>query len=283
MNKVINDPKVPVFFTGTGLMLAQTPIVTSLNRVSVICCYSNVSMLESISQIYSGKADGIPKNSSLHFLKGISGHLTKETVRVGYKVNGIIIKPQIDQYFQSQPLATMKADLTFAGSLALAEMAINPADTLRTMWQAGEKMSSIPKGNLLSHLYKGSTANGLRQFGTWLGFPVSERVWSNVLENYSSLDPHLMSGIIIKSFPQSFQITGPVWIFERLKNELQYHVKLDHPYKRFHYTQVLKHILDQQGCVGLTRGFMPKVLSNWVLIIGANYLLEQGRAIQKRQ
>lgn len=282
MNKIFDEQKVSVFVTGTEMMLAQMPLVHSLNRISIVSGYRYIPAHQAFFEIYSGAIDKANKESLLHFGKGWTGHLTKEIPRVGFKVGGITLYPEILKYYQGEPWAKVKADLTFAGSLACAEMAINPADTIKTLWQAGKKVRDIPKGKLWSHLYKGSTANGLRQFGTWLNFPVSERVWSSVVDNYSSLDSHSVYGIVIKSFPQSFQITSPVWIFERLKNELQYHVKSDSEDKVNHYIQAFKRILSKQGWMGLTRGFMPKVFSNWVLIMGADYLLEKGRALQRK-
>jgi hypothetical protein len=212
----------------------------------------------------------------------VSGHLTKEIARLGFKSTGIVMKPSIDDHFKKDSHGKIKADLIFSVTLSLSEMVINPADTIRTMWQAGKKIQDLPKGQVLSHLYKGSGANGLRQFGTWLGFPFSERLWSRILEINTPLDPHSMAGIAVKSLPQSFQITIPVWIFERLKNELQYHPNLIHDNGKYRYLSAFTHIKSNQGWMGFTRGFIPKVWSNYFLIMGANYLLEQGRIFQNR-
>ena len=263
---------------GGKIMLLQTPIVTGLNRVSVVCCYRNLSVAKSIEEIYRGEVDGLKKSSSIHFLKGVSGHLAKETSRLGFKTFGLIGKPSLDHHFQHEPSGKIKSDLIFAGGLSLAEMLINPADTVRTMWQAGEKLSLIERRKVPSHLYKGSGANGLRQFGTWLGFPLSERIWTKVVETTTSVDPHDISGIALKAIPQSFQITTPIWVFERLKNELQYHPSLSDIKKRgSRYRVAFNHVLRTQGWAGFCKGFIPKVGSNAILVIGADYLLEQGR------
>ena len=262
---------------GGKIMLLQTPILTALNRVSVVCCYRNLSAARSVQEIYLGKVDGL-NPSSIHFLKGVSGHLAKEISRLGFKTFGLMGKPSLDRHFHNKPSGKIKSDLIFAGGLSLAEMLINPADTVRTMWQAGEKLSLIEKGKVLSHLYKGSGANGLRQFGTWLGFPLSERVWTKVVEKTTSVDPHDISGIALKAIPQSLQVTTPIWVFERLKNELQYHPSLNKIEKRSsRYMAAFSHILRTQGWAGFYRGFVPKVGSNALLVIGADYLLEQGR------
>lgn len=262
---------------GSVIMLCQTPIVTSLNRISVVCCYKNVPMFDSIKQIYKGSVDKAVAPSPKHFLRGISGHLTKETARISFKTSGIVLKPSLDEYFKDVPFGKIKSDVIFSGGLASAEMLINPADTIRTMWQAGEKIRDLPKGRVLSHLYKGSGANGLRQFGTWLGFPLADRIWSKAIDASTSLDSRSITGITVKSLPESFQITAPIWIFERLKNELQYHPDLVKSTTKHRYTYVFNYIRSDQGWTGFVRGFMPKVLSNYILIIGANYLLELGR------
>lgn len=266
--------------TGGAIMLAQTPVITALNRISVVSCRYDLSMHESLKQIFQGTIDAALKPSVKYFLKGVSGHLVKESARLGFKASGIVLKPRLDRHFKESSSGKLKSDLIFAGSLSLAEILINPADTLRTMWQANEKLNQLKKENVFLHLYKGSAANGARQFGTWLGFPLSERVWSKVIEEKTPLDSHSISGIAIKSIPQSFQITAPVWILERLKNELQYRPNLN-KLGTARYLHAFKQIAYEQGAMGFLRGFIPKVWSNAVLVMGANYLLEQGRKAQK--
>lgn len=267
---------------GGKIMLLQAPILTALNRVSVVCCYSNLSTVKSVKAIYLGKVDGLINPSWLYFFKGGIGHLVKETSRLGFKTFGIMGKPVLDRHYQNQPLGKFKADLAFAGGLSVGEVVINPADTVRTMWQAGKRWSSIKKGTRFSHLYKGAGANGVRQFGIWLGFPLSERVWSTVVEKTTSIDPHDISGIVLKSIPQSYQITAPVWLLERLKNELQYHPDLITQEQRTsRYSAAFSRIRRTQGWGGLWRGFAPKVGGTTVLVIGADYLLEEGRKAQK--
>lgn len=268
--------------TGSAIMLAQTPLVTALNRTSVVSCFRNLPMLQAVRHIFQGKED-LPKGpSATHFFKGVSGHLMKETARLGFKASGLVLKPQIDHHFAGDPSGKLKSDLIFAGGLSVAEMAINPADTVRTMWQASGKLKEVEKGKLTAHLYKGSVANGLRQFGIWLGFPASERTWSKVVDETTSLDSHSVTGIAVKSFPQSAQITAPVWVFERVKNELQYHPEWDKTEKKSsRYLRAFHHITKTQGWRGLFRGFGSKTLSNAILVVGSDYLLEQGRKIRK--
>lgn len=265
---------------GGVIMLAQTPFVTGFNRISVVSCYRNLPMMESAKQIFQGTADSVKEPSMRHFLKGVSGHLVKESARLIFKASALVLKPQMDSYFG--PSGKLKSDASFAGGLSVAEMAINPADTLRTMWQADKQLKQVKKEKILSHLYKGSAANGVRQFGIWLGFPASERIWSKVVEETTSIDPHSISGIGLKCIPQSIQITVPVWIFERVKNELQYHPKLNETRKNSsHYMTAFKHIIHTQGWLGIFRGITSKIGSIAILVIGADYLLEEGRRGQK--
>ena len=268
--------------TGGLIMLAQTPAVTAFNRISVVSCYHDLPMREAARRIFRGTIDSATHPSTTHFLKGVSGHLVKEGARLVFKAPGIVFKPQLDNYFKHTPRGKLKSDLIFSGGLSLAEVIINPADTVRTMWQANKKIKQVEKGKLLSHLYKGASANGLRQFGIWLGFPASERLWSKALEDTTPLDPHSISGIVVKSIPQSFQITVPVWFFERLKNELQYHPRLNETGKKTsRYVSAFRHVIHNQGWRGIFRGLTPKVWSNAVLVMGADYLLERGRQSSK--
>lgn len=274
---LIRSHILPAIQTGSLIMLAQTPFVTALNRISVVSCLENICMPNAVKYIYSGHADKIGFSSLQHFQRGVSGHLAKEVMRVSFKSIGITLKPKLDQHFGTTVAGKVKSDLTFATSLSVAEMAINPFDTLRTMWQAGICFSKIEKGKRISHLYKGSLANGARQFGVWLIYPITDRLWSNILKD-SPIDPHSNMGIAVKSLPQSVQITTPIWIFERLKNELQFRPTLKSSSNSLsNYKATFNHILTTQGPKGFFNGFIPKVLSNAILILGANYLLEQGR------
>lgn len=260
---------------GVGIMFLQTPAVTAFNRISVVSCCYNLSTAESIRQIYQGSIDGQKNASIKHFMRGVSGHLIKETARVGFKSCGLVMKPSLDQFFKDSPFGQVKSDLIFSGSLSVAEALINPADTLRTMWQAGESFAAIPKRKVLSHLYKGAAANATRQFGIWLQFPFSERYWSRIFKDYTLIDPNSPLGIVLKSAPQAVQISSPVWIFERLKNELQYHPSSIKPKTRYGYAW--KTIVQNQGYKGFMRGFVSKVGTYYVLVIGANYMLQLGK------
>jgi hypothetical protein len=262
--------------TAGGLMLIQAPVITSFNRISVVCCRYDLTTIQAVQNIFHGKIDGEKGSSLKHFTKGISGHLTKETARLIFKSSGIVLKPRVDEKFKHKPFGKLKSDLFFASSLAFSEMLINPFDTIRTMWQANENIKDIPKGKLISHLYKGAIANGMKQFGLWFGFPLSERVWSHVLEKTTNIDPHSICGIFVKAIPQSIQISAPVWLLERVKNELQYKTQLQYQ-DGSRYKTAVRNIFLQQGLKGFIRGYPSKILSTSCLVIGADYLLERVR------
>lgn len=266
---------------GTLVMLAQTPFVTSFNRVSVVSCYSNLSTIEAAKRIYQGKTDFLNRPSAKHFFRGVSGHLTKETARLGFKSTGLYMKPYLESYFLNEPSGKLKSDLAFAGGLSLAEILINPADTLRTMWQAGKKLSDVDKGKKITHLYKGAGANGLRQFGTWYVYTRYNDDWAQYMRDNTRFDPRSIEGIVAGAFPQSVHFTAIVWSVERLKNELQYHPRIQKE-KRPRYLSAFQHIKATQGMIGLWRGFVPKVLGNTFLVIGSNVVLEQGRRAKEK-
>jgi hypothetical protein len=262
--------------TAGSLMLIQSPVVTSFNRISVVCCRYDLTTIQSVRKIFHGKIDGENRSSLKHFTKGMSGHLAKEAARLIFKSSGIVLNPRIDEKWKHLPFGKLKSDLFFASALACSEMLINPFDTVRTMWQANEKIRDIPKGKRMSHLYKGAFANGTKQFGLWFGFPLSERVWSHVLEKTTNIDPHSILGIFMKAIPQSIQMSAPVWLLERVKNELQYKTQL-HYEDGSRYKTAICNIFRQQGVKGFVRGYPPKILSTSCLVIGADYLLERGR------
>ncbi len=259
---------------GAELMMLQTPLVTALNRVSVVSGYKNVSGWKAAQNIYLGTIDQKTNASVFHFLRGGGWHLAKEGCRLGSKTYGLMEKSSLNDRFKEKPLGWLKADLIFASSLSVWEMFINPVDTVKTMRQAGEKIGDIPKGQRLSHLYKGSTANGCKQFGIWMLYPLSNRICDGAIEGTTSVNPHELTGIFLKAIPQATIVTAPVWIFERLKNELQYDLKAQ--YAQFRYAHVFQKVMKEQGTIGLLRGFGPKIASNTVLVLGANYVYELG-------
>ena len=299
-SSLFNHSFVSVVATGAKFMLAQTPFVTSLNRVSVVCCHSNLGTAGAISAIYKGIIDAVevdtkpetsastalkkakPVPSFRHFFKGVTGHLAKETPRLAFKPAGIAAKPSINAYFEADKSAlnAFKAHVVFSGTLSLAEMSINPLDTIRTKLQSGQaiKAGILPNQTLGRYLYSGSLANGGRQFLTWLFFGYSESYANKFTILTTSIDPHSNLGIVIKALPQSALLTLPTWPFERVKNELQTHPKLNTGGLYQTYKRAITHIIETQGVSGMIRGYVPKTLSNAVLVIGADYLLEMGRA-----
>ncbi|MBS3903850.1 MAG: hypothetical protein KGZ39_00805 [Simkania sp.] len=269
---------------GAVIMAAQALPVTALNRVSVVCCHDDLPARKACQKIFSGQVDHSTP-SMRHFGKGLTGHLVKESSRLLYKVGGLaLLKPRLEREFQatSTPYGTLKASLVFSGALACAEITINPADTWRTVLQSGKtiKASLKPGQSALAHLYAGSAANGIRQFGTWWIFSMTESVCNKIVKKTTDLDPHALPGMIAKSWPQAAILTSGVYLFERVKNELQYRPFLREEANKTKdscYAVAIKHIQKTQGYRGFMRGFAAKTWSNAILVFGANLLLEQGR------
>ncbi len=148
-----------------------------------------------------------------------------------------------------------------------------------------EVYGQIPKLHTLRNLYGGALATGVRQFGYWEGYSISEQAANHLLETFTSINPHAPEGIIVKSWPQSLFLTTPIYIFQRLINELQYSPNLAiqaREQKKRRYTVVLQDIISNQGKKGLFKGFFAKVASNSILILGVSILLEQGRSALKK-
>lgn len=272
------------FVKGAGVMVIQAPLVNGLNRVSVVSCYTNSPTIPAIQSIYSGAIDKKETSSFLHFQKGMTAHVVRECARLIYKPWGLaVLKPRLDEHYLRQGAwGAFKSSLIFSSVLSLFEMAINPADTLRTVWQSGKSLrgSLTPGQSLVKHLYAGSWGNGGRQFTIWMGYSVSDRLCTDLMEKHTSINPHNFPGILIKSLPVSFLFTLPSWGFERVKNELQYRPELIAKAKKFgqsRYRIGFRNILKKQGFKGLCRGFIPKVWGNGVLAAGASFLVELGR------
>lgn len=274
----ISDKMRRGWIAGETIMIAQAPFVSALNRISVICARYNLSMGASGAQIFHGTFDQAPP-SSLHFLKAFKEHLAKEQLRLVFKTMGLVKKPEMDQYFGSTRMGMILSDISLASVTALGEMAIQPVDTLRTMKYGTTLLSSVKTGTRIAHLYKGSAASGATQFGLWVGYPLSERFWTRIVDQHTSVGSHSLTGMALTSLPQSLQITLPIWLPLRLKYELQYKPDLLDPHNpTSRYTQAFRHIVETQGYPGILRGLIPRVWSNAILVVGANYLLNLGRA-----
>jgi hypothetical protein len=269
-----------------GLILGTFAIpINGLNGVASVCCSDNCSMLSAIGKIYRAqvKKPGQPveikqvKNVSpsiFHFGKGMRQYVEKETSRLGFKVLGLsFLKPKLEQYFKSDSHGALKTSLSFSGSLALWEMAIQPYDTWCTQAQTQRVWTKF------SDSYVGSTANGMRQFKTWMTFSYVE-AYSNHVLSQTNIDPHSPSGIVAKSAPVGFAVTFLCHPEQRLKNHLQIFPEVVHEAltkNRSRYVVGWNHIVSTQGYAGLFRGFVAKGLSNSILAGGAIILLENGR------
>lgn len=275
---------------GAKIMALQAVPVNALNRVSVVCCHNDLSMARAAQNILAGKIDG-KAPSLIHFTKGMIGHVGKESLRLSFKAGGLVIlKPQLEEHYREKcdRYGSLKASFLFSLTLAGGEIVINPADTWKTMLHSGKGVRSglLPGQSVFLHLYSGAAANGMRQFGTWMVFSTSESVCNSAMDKTTSIDPHSLTGIVVKSYPQSVLLTSVVYIFERVKNELQYHPALKEEAKRKKispYRVAIEHIYDTQKARGFLRGMAAKTWSNAILVLGSNYLLEKGRAVNRKK
>ncbi len=273
---------------GGKVMLLSAVPVNACNLVSVVCCHDNLTSRQAIWKIYSGKVHrGSP--SCGHFLTGMSGHMLKEFPRLFIKVGVLTFaKPGFEQYFRDREdaNATLKTAIIVSLLWGAGEAMINPFDTARTMWQSGKgvRESLQPGQSLVSHLYAGSLANGLRQAATVWMFSYSELAANRCMEA-TPIDPHSLAGAIIKSPIQGVLTTAAVYLPERLKNVLQFHPYVReqaHQARGSSYLAALGHITTHQGLRGLARGMIPKTWSITLMTAGANYLVELGRGNLKR-
>jgi hypothetical protein len=248
-------------------MLAQAPAVAGLNRISVVSCAQDLPSVKAAQAIYTGVVDAAPRPSPRYFLRGLSGHLMKETCRLMFRAPLLVAKPKMDE-----TIGCGRSDLAYAGLIVAGEMIVHPFDTMRVMWQAGQRLCAI-QGSKFLHLYKGAAANGAKQFITSLMYPSSERLSSQAVRQWTPLDPDSVAGIALKAPAQSLFLTSLVWGPERVKNELQYRLTA----QRFGYWNGLRCILTTQGPRGFLRGFAPKWAANSFIIAGANILLAKGR------
>lgn len=249
-----------------GITVAQAPFMTALNRISTVACAENLSMGQAARRIYRGEI-GIGtavRRSVAHFFVGMSPYFAKELSRLPFKTYVLVaLKPYLDETFPNAPLVS---DLFFASALTGFEMTLTPLDTIRVNLQAGKKIKVL-------RLYDGAMANGVRQFGIWIMFPGADRLWTHQLQRWTSIDPHSLSGIVLKSAPQTCQITALVWLIERLKNEVQLN---EEKKEGSRYVNAFKAIL-QTGPKGFLRGLPPRLIGNYLATIGSQLLLAYGR------
>lgn len=265
------------------VMLLTAIPVNACNLVSVVCCHHNLTTCQAISNIYSGKVHG-GTPSTRHFLTGISGHLLKEMPRQVIRVGVLTFaKPGFEKYYHDRKdaHATLKTAILVSLLWGAGAAAINPFDTLRTMWQTGKgvRESLEPNQSLFRHLYAGALANGLRHTAAAWTFSYSELAADRCVEA-TPFDPHSMAGIVLKSPIQGVITTTVVFFPERLKNVLQLYPRVKEQAReerKSAYIRAFDHIVSHQGGRGLTRGLIPMMGSITLLTAGANYLLEAGR------
>lgn len=270
----------------SGFTLALNHPNTALNRISVVGCYLGKSVPESILTIYRGEMeeDENKKRSVKHFVRGWKGVLLKESIRtLTIKPVSLVLKPIMEDYFEvkTSRIGKIKSDLTFASFVSAWEMVCNPPATLITMWQAQKKLRDIQKKLWLGQLYKGTLANGTKQFIIWYLFSWAERKSADLVGTYTPLDPRSIPGIVAKSIPQAFLVIPPVWIFYRTAFELQYRPELflvqPQQNQNLRYLNVIKHIYKTQRSIGYVRGLSPALVKSILQATSVNSVLELGR------
>lgn len=268
------------FLKGSLLMFAQSPFVNACNRVSVVGCHENLSTIRAAQRIYSGVIDRANHPSLWHFQRGYRAYIGKELARLGFKPWGLIVlRPALYKHYEGEgELGALKAGVCFAGFLSLFEGVIQPADTVRTLWQSGKTIRGSLASNqsLMRYLYAGAFANISRQFNVWLSYTVSHRFFNRITQNFLG-KPHAFSRKMISAVPVGFCVTLFSYPLERVKNELQYHPKLieqAREQKKSRYRVGLQNIIKTQGMKGMTRGFFAKGLGICALVVGVDALEE---------
>lgn len=254
---------------GTISMLVQAPAVNFFNQGSAVAGRYNLSTIQAFRYIYQGNYHGGVANSFQNYLLGMAGHLTKEIPRVTFKAGGLYVyKPWLDTQ-----LSKNYSNLAFATTLSAAEVIINPADTWRITSQVGGKLTYS-----FSALYAGALGNFCRQFGTWWGLGYSNDKLNSIMQKYTDIDPHSLTGVALKAYPNGFFFTTLVYGIERTKNELQFQAPPENnKLVGGRYFKAAQTIWNTQGPSGFTRGFFAKTCGNAVLSAGAIFLLELGK------
>jgi hypothetical protein len=279
----INKPYFHPLVAGPVLTTLRIPIVTACYRISVVASCQDVKTLKAIESIYYRNVPGIDnlsRPSCLHFFKGAGGFFAKEFAgKMFLKPLGLFYKPAIDRYFNSEKsyVETFKSNLFFASFLSLMEIAINPLDLWRTILQSGQKIkNTVPQGkSFIVHLYTGAYANGLKHFYIWMSFAYSGKLSEKMLRTYIKIDPYSLYGIFLRSFPQAFLLTLPIYSVERMKNELQ--CKSLKKISSSRYINAFWQIKNKYGLKGFYRGFSAKVIGNGCTMMTANILVALGK------
>ncbi len=276
------------FFKGVAITLLSSPFVNGFNRASTIACKENCSSISAIRRIYSGALDNKPA-SFTHFLIGMKPYLWRETTRVFAKSWGLtLFKPELEKKYKEDPYGALKTNLIFSTVLSGFDVAIHPLDTCANAWYGSgtlkKQFAGKCKLDIAKELYSGAGINGGRQWLQWLLYATSEEQCSQWMETHTKIDPHKIEGIAMKSFLQSFLFI-PLYPLHRCKIELQNNpelLKKAKSEKKYRAVVIVDNVLTTQGKMGLWKGVLAKVASNFFLMIGASILLQQGRKALKQ-
>jgi len=255
VNNIVEGVKL-----GTGMMLMQAPAVNFFNTVSVVACKKDLRGSAAYLDVYKGGNIHAPHASMLNFLCGMNAHLAKEAPRLLFKPAGLYtLKPILDVNFNPQ-----YAIFLFAASLSLAEILVNPADSIRVQRQSGK-----PIDYSFSALSKGSLGNGARQFLTWSIFgSVSKFVDEKILKP-NQINPSSSTGLGINGIFVAMSL-GWIYPIERVKNEVQYMAAHQG------YMATARSIYKRGGVSLFFCGVGPKILSNIIQATAASALVSMG-------
>jgi hypothetical protein len=246
--------------------IATAPFINPFNRASIVASRYNLTGIAIFRSIYSGKLD--KKKPQLpgcsNFLVGIGPHLIKENIRcLLFKAPGLgVYLP----WLQTQYSPHMATQL-YAISMSVAEIIINPVDTLRVALQAGDPITTS-----FLRLYKGALLNGVRQYGVWATVGYNNMLFDPVMSRHG-IDPYSFEGIAIKAYPQATINVGVVYFIERIKNELQFDTLPDNSRAR----DAARYIYQTQGWAGFFRGFLPKTPAAAIQHFAACSLIAWGK------
>ena len=232
---------------GLLVTLPMSPVLNSLNNISVVGGRYGLDFFSSYKKVYHG-VNSLQHHSWHNFTRGLGAHSLKESVRQVYRAPGnYLLRP----YIESQITNPTSAAFVWTLSMMTADAVFHPLDTIRVCKQSGDPI-------ILKRLYAGSIPNGLRHFTQHFLYAHLNNQFKGYLQQ-AGIDPFGIKSALIQAVPLSFCVTGLLCPIERLKNEKQYG-----SVSGSNYVQIAKELLKTRGIKGVYQGFTAKLLSNCV-------------------
>lgn len=238
--------------------------INFFNAHSTVATVYGIKGIAGTRFIYEGKFSGamgsnMRANSLLNFLAGLKIHVVKEAGRGVYKGAGVgVWNPMLQSW-----LPKAHAELAFAATMSVLEMAVNPLDYWRVCLQANEKPLWTFKA-----MYAGAGLNGFRQFGTWWGFSYSTRVLDESMKEMK-MDPSTIYALAAKAPFQSLFFTTLVYGLEAIKTRIQYAFARGGTTTVRQAAQAAARTALTSGVSSLFPGMAPKIAGNAILAFGA--------------